>query len=303
MDSIFLCFVFILSLMLIIASLKSVRVEHFVFKKRAPASSWNSCRKPNEWVESKCWKSRVWNKKKKFFGRQKRCHIYCGKPKSKGYSQTKCPVCPSNPQGGGGSNESYLVNPANLHIRDSKYKQAAHFVFKDNFASPTLDFNDSYNKVELLGGGEAMVCRKNYNELCRGDPNKCTLLQRHCVTLDEKNPNIDFRLTDHKVGKSLRNDLSSVKITQNMGNTRLRLSEANDKAVVRRAPNELVVLHADKLAWNDAVSNISFDKGSVTMHNDPWHKGPTSTYGAPGNYEIKNKEQNRKANAIRYTFK
>lgn len=304
MDSIYLCFVLIVSLMLIIACLKSNQVEHF--KK----FSWNSCMKPNEWVEKHCWKQRVWNKQKKFHIKQRRCNIYCGKPKLKVEPRAECntqecPPCPSNSSGGGNTqgNTHHLVNPAKLEIKDGKYKQTARFLFNDNFASPTLDFNDAYNKVELLGGGEAKVCGKNYNELCRGDPNQCILLQRYCVTLNDQNPNMDFRLTDHKVGRRLRNDLSSVKITDDTGKTSVRLSEPSDNAVRKRVPNELIVLHADKLAWNDAVSHFSFDKGKVTLHNDPWHKGPNTTYNTAGDHEIEDRQQKRKANAIRYYFK
>lgn len=328
MGSIYLCFVLIVALMTVIACLKSNQVEHF--KK----FNWNSCVKPNEWVEKHCWKQRVWNKQKQFHIKQRRCNIYCGKPKLKVEPQAECkteecPPCPSggevpsclpcpseggvpsNSSGAGGSNAQGnthdLVNPAKLEIKDDKYNQIARFQFENNFASPTLDFNDTYNKVELLGalgGGEAMVCRKNYNELCRGnDLRRCRLLPYYCVTLNEKNPNMDFRLTEDKKGRRLKNDLSSVKITRNMGNTRVRLSKPKDDAVRKRVPNELIVHHADKLAWNDAVSHLHFDKGEVTLHNDPFHRGLNTKYNTPGGHEIKDRNQKRKANAIRYYFK
>lgn len=296
MDSIYVCFVLIVALMTIIACLKSNQVEHFIKFK------WNSCIKPNEWVEKHCWKQRVWKKKKKVYVKQKRCNIYCEKPKFKVEPKATCAF---NSSGGSNArgNTHYLVKPAKLEIEDSMYKQKASFVFNDDFASPTLDFDDVYNKVELLDGGKAKVCRKNYNELCRGDPNKCKLLSSMCVTLNDKNPNMDFRLTDHKIGQKLKNDLSSVKIVTDTGNTRVRLSEPNNSAVKKRVPNELIVHHADKLAWNDAVSNFSFDSGKVILHNDPWHKGPNTTYNTAGDHEIEDRQQKRKANAIRYYFK
>lgn len=182
-----------------------------------------------------------------------------------------------------------------IKFTDAKHKQDASFVFNGGFHTPTLNFNDTYNKVELLGGGSAKVCSRNYNELCKGTNDKvCTRTMDYCVTLDESNPTVDFRTTEHKVGRRMRNDLSSVRIIDDTGSTRVRLSEPT-----RRRPNvpkELVVRNADKLAWNDAVSSVDFEnnKYRLSLWMDNRWRGRNETPVEPGDLKYQ-----REANSIR----
>ena len=170
-----------------------------------------------------------------------------------------------------------------IKFTDAKHKQDASFVLNGSFHTPTLNFNDTYNKVELLGGGSAKVCSKNYNELCKGTNDKvCTRTMKYCVTLDENNPTVDFRTTEHKIGSRIKNDLSSVRIIDDTGSTRVRLSEPTTKRP--DVPKELVVRNADKLAWDDAVSSVDFEnnKYRLSLWSDDNFRGRNETPVEPG---------------------
>ena len=276
--------------------------EHFDTNKNRARLILSKCTPPNRWIRrGGCWKTVFWNKKKRHHIVQQRCNLQCGRPE-------KRPVVATKPQPTTNKDEQIASLPtepsdvptgtsppqSEIKFRDTKHKQDAVVVFNGSFHSPTLNFNDTYNKVELLGGGSAKVCSKNYNELCRGtNDNVCTRTMDYCVTLDESNPTMDFRITEHKIGSRIKNDLSSVRIIDDTGSTRVRLSEPTTKRP--NVPRELVVRNADKLAWNDAVSSVDFEnnKYRLSLWRDDNFRGRNETHVQSG--DLKDK---REANSI-----
>lgn len=153
-------------------------MEHF---KANRARILSNCMRPKSWVRAGgCWKAVFWNKKKQFIVQQ-RCNLRCGrrpmpvnatkpivaKPPKEDVPITSLPTKPSDVPTGSAPPLS------KIKFVDDKYKQTAEFLFDRSFRSPTLDFDDTYNRAELLNGGSAKVCSKNYNEQCKGTNDKC----------------------------------------------------------------------------------------------------------------------------------
>lgn len=283
MDNSYTLIIFVLVLLCITVLGQYKSYETFSGSKKF---NWGRCKEPKEWVEKKCKNTSKWMKGKKGnkgrWSIQKRCPLKCGLP-SKGPScppckqnQTTCPPCDDDTPVS--VTPIYPTLPPLIPIKDTrslalvddKHKQSAEFIFDSEFGTPTLDFNDTYNKVELHGDGTAQVCRKNYNELCDGSTRPCntTKTDQHCVVLDKTKRTYDFN--DER--KDFKDDVSAVKIIGGNDETRVRLLSPKYRKD-KKMPAELTVRNADKLAWNDAISQMQFDDDKYKLalwEKDKW---------------------------------
>lgn len=86
----------------------------------------------------------------------------------------------------------------------------------------------------------------------------------------------------------MKNDLSSVRIIDDTGYTRVRLSDPRDDRT--NVPREIVVRNADKLAWSDAITDVEFDTpvNSVQLyeHHDGYRGRVLADFDSPGKHTI-----------------
>lgn len=261
MDNSYTLIIFVLVLLCITVLGQYKAYETFSTSKKF---NWKRCKAPKVWVEKKCKNTSRWIKgksgKKGRWFKQRKCVLKCDDDTPVNVT----PIYPTLPP------LTPIEDTRSLALVDDKYKQSAEFIFDSEFGTPTLDFNDTYNKVELHGDGTAQVCRKNYNELCDGStrPCKTTKTDQYCVVLDKTKRTYDFN--DER--REFKDDVSAVKIIGGNDETRVRLLSPKHRKD-KKMPAELTVRNADKLAWNDAISQMQFDDDKYKLalwEKDKW---------------------------------